>query len=208
MSNDKHLLTTIDDVEEYLTAQQGTRRKNPITLFIQMDFGIMTEENGKWLKMIKIIEKSGKYVNLDLSACTMNEDIFDSYESFLGIERILSIVLPDSTKIIGDCAFYCCYGIRKIIIPSSVTEIREAAFYFCVKLNEITLPSSLSTIGNFAFYFCVRLKEIIIPPGVIFIGEQAFNHCNNLKVVTISRKADTLKNAFMYELRKKIIYSD
>ena len=40
---------------------------------------------------------------------------------------ITQIVIPQSMKIIGKCAFYGCTGLTSVVIPDSVKEIGEAA---------------------------------------------------------------------------------
>ena len=58
--------------------------------------------------------------------------------------------IPQSVKIIGNCAFSCS-GHNRIDIPNSVEKIESFAFYYCVNLQTAYLPKSVKSMGNLAF---------------------------------------------------------
>ena len=92
------------------------------------------------------------------------------------------VVIPNSVKRIGECAFYNCRNLTSIKIPSIVTSIDYCAFEECRNLSSINIPDSLTWIGRGAFRSCYNLTKIKIPSSVTFIGEDAF-----LRIKTIKR---------------------
>ena len=82
--------------------------------------------------------------------------------------------VKESTRIICDSAFSCCYSLSEIVIPSSVTSIGDSAFYGCSSLSEIVIPSSVTSIGDRTFCGCSSLKYISIPKSVIGLNGNPF----------------------------------
>ena len=86
---------------------------------------------------------------------------------------------------------YLCAGMDKLtsmIIPNSVTSIGGAAFYECSSLTSVTIPNSVTSIGKYAFYGCSSLTSITIPNSVTSIGDEAFSGCNNITSITWNAK--------------------
>ncbi|RNC63460.1 hypothetical protein D7D25_16380 [Proteiniphilum sp. X52] len=48
------------------------------------------------------------------------------------------MVIPNSEKSIGTCAFYRCESLKSVIIPNSVEYIMENAFGECDALTSVT----------------------------------------------------------------------
>ena len=97
---------------------------------------------------------------------------------------LLRLVLPDSLKGIGECAFRNCINLTgSIIIPEGVTEIGPSAFLWCTSLTgTLSLPSTLKYIGgggagdiNGAFNGCHFSCELILPNNLKYIGHYAFD---------------------------------
>ena len=113
-------------------------------------------------------------------------------------EEIKDLVIPNSIKTIGDCAFYCWKGVKSVAIPNSVTSIGRCAFQHCYELASISISSSVTSIGNSAFEGCKELSSIIIPNGVESIGFCAFSGCTGLSSVTIPNSVTSIgKGAFV-----------
>ncbi len=64
--------------------------------------------------------------------------------------------------------------LHSIIIPSTTKSIGDYAFQFCTNLTTINIVSSVTTIGKSAFLSCTSLSSVSIPSSVIKIGESAF----------------------------------
>ena len=107
------------------------------------------------------------------------------YRAFYENETLLSIILPNSVKTIGESAFDDCSGLTSITIPNSVTSIGNYAFCDCSGLTSIEIPNSVTSIGNYAFRLCEGLTSIEIPSSVTSIGNDAFYGCGGLTSVTI-----------------------
>ena len=97
---------------------------------------------------------------------------------------LLRVVLPDTLKGIGECAFRNCVNLTgSITIPEGVTEIGPSAFLWCTSLTgTLSLPSTLEYIGgggaadiNGAFNGCHFSCELILPNNLKYIGHYAFD---------------------------------
>lgn len=66
-----------------------------------------------------------------------------SANSFAGCIALTDIVLPNTTKQIGDGAFARCYSLEKIVIPASVSRIEAGAFAQCVTLEDVYYEGAL-----------------------------------------------------------------
>ena len=106
-------------------------------------------------------------------------------EDVCGGEIIISI--PNSVKTIGSASFICINQLRSLVIPDSVEAIESCAFTQCVNLSEITLSKALKRIGSRAFENCSSLGKIEIPEEVIKIEDVAFRGCALLKEITLHR---------------------
>ena len=80
-----------------------------------------------------------------------NVEIFEGLETILGgafqdctsLERI---VIPSSTKCIGEMAFQFCKQLKDIQLSEGVNKIMERAFDFCTSLEQISIPSSVGSL--------------------------------------------------------------
>ena len=150
--------------------------------------------------LFSVINSANKYVSLDLSACTMTTTAFATgatgFSSMTNTpaRMVVSMVLPDTAKSIGNYAFYQCRNLTSVTIPDSVTSIGNNAFYYCSSLTSVTIPDSVTSIGDYAFYNCSSLTSVTIPDGVTSIGNYAFRECSNLTSVTIPDSVTSIGN--------------
>lgn len=86
---------------------------------------------------------------------------------------------------IGENAFYGCQRITSVSIPSSVRIILESAFEWCPNLSSVKLSNGLKSIGKKAFSRCEKLTSIIIPSSVDNIGENAFASTRSLESIIV-----------------------
>lgn len=101
------------------------------------------------------------------------------------LEKITSVIIPDSVTRIGHWAFKNFSSLTEISIPDSVTSIEEGAFANCSSLATITIPDGITSIAALTFSICSSLSSITIPDGVTSIGSRAFQYCDNLASITI-----------------------
>lgn len=111
---------------------------------------------------------------------------------------LVSVVLPNRVKSIGEYAFSYCSSLRSIIIPNSVMEINSGAFQFCSDLKSVVLPENITSIEEIAFYYCSSLCSIEIPNSVTRIESRAFSSCTNLSSVTIPENTTKIGSKAFY----------
>ena len=95
--------------------------------------------------------------------------------AFKDRKGITAMHLLDGIISIGAHSFEGCEKLASIDIPATTKVIGENAFAGCKSLKSITLPEGLERIEAGAFSGCEALEEIIIPRSVVYIGEGAFD---------------------------------
>lgn len=124
-----------------------------------------------------------------IGAMSTSTSVFaEAYNSGVMIE---SVEIPDTVKLINQCAFRGIASLKTVKMSQIVTEIRTNAFLDCSSLESIDLPETVEDIGNNAFIGCAALKTIIIR------GTNTYITNDNLGTTSSSRVAfgfmDTLK---------------
>ena len=94
---------------------------------------------------------------------------------------VVSVVLPESVKKIGNYAFSNCASLKQIKIPTSVKTVEENAFNQCSSLTGIIWPGNVKKIPESACEYCSALVEVVVEEGVTKIEGSAFAFCDNLK---------------------------
>ena len=102
-----------------------------------------------------------------------------------GIDRPVSVIIPDSVQSIGTSAFERCSGLARVTIGNGVKSIGNSSFYHCDRLSNIVLPDSVTSIGKYAFDYCTNLTSITIPESVTQIGKLSFSSCSRITNVTM-----------------------
>lgn len=103
--------------------------------------------------------------------------------AFAGLEKVESIIIPESITNIGSSAFQRCSSLKNIVIPEGVTVIDDYTFAYSAKLESVTLPDSVTKIKEGAFGECRSLKRITIPKGVVSLPDYVFTYCESLEQV-------------------------
>ena len=85
------------------------------------------------------------------------------YKAFISNKTIVSVVMPDTVKIISEHALATCPKLKSVTLSKNLEQIDYAAFHSCAQLSAIELPDSLYYIGGKAFVGCTSLKQLIIP---------------------------------------------
>ncbi|MDR2608542.1 MAG: leucine-rich repeat domain-containing protein, partial [Treponema sp.] len=188
-------------IGDYISA--ASTGADPVPLPVNIDLA------SGWSTLLSAIQAGGKYVALDLSACTMSGTTFDPGTANTGESRIVSLILPDAARSIkagdygnlvfkhftvlasltgatvtdiGDCAFWDCDFLTTVSLPAA-TAINYRAFYNCDALTTITLPAALS-IDYSVFADCVALTSISLPVATT-IRSFAFADCVALTTVSL-----------------------
>jgi hypothetical protein len=175
------------NIADYLNGQSGgTSPDDPVPLTVNLDFA-----NSGWGSLITTIYNSGKYVSLDLSACTMNGTEFDLATNWLGREKITALVLPDTAK--GTSSTFNGFTALRSLSGAEVEIVGDSAFEGCTSLASVNLPVA-TAIGDRAFRQ-TGLTAVNLPVAET-IGEWAFGVCTNLTTVNLPKAADIGNNAF------------
>ncbi len=103
----------------------------------------------------------------------------------------LEIIIPDEVTEIGSSVF-ANSGVRKVVIGDSVKIIGFCAFRNCKTLMEVSLTNGLEEIGASAFEGCVGLQKIHIGDSVKAIGSEAFKSCRTLMEVYLSKDLEEI----------------
>ena len=118
------------------------------------------------------------------------------------------VVIPDSTRTIGEDAFIYCKNLTSVTMGKNVTDIGRGAFASCYALTDITLTNGLTTIGSGAFSH-TAITSITIPGTVHTISMNAFWHCPSLTSVTLCEGIVVIDvEAFAWAPIKEIVIPD
>ena len=81
--------------------------------------------------------------------------------AFKGCTNLKTVIMHDSTKVIGDFAFMDCYNLEKVNLPAGMERLGRSAFFNCVKMgDEVTISYKTKLIGLYAFGNCHSLKVV------------------------------------------------
>ncbi|MDR2160018.1 MAG: leucine-rich repeat domain-containing protein, partial [Treponema sp.] len=156
-----------------------------------------TGGNG-WTDLLSALQGKGRYVNLNLSACTMDGTEFDPGTANTGEGRIVSLILPATAAEVkagtyGNPTFRYFTSLRNIGGAGIIT-IGSEAFYDCIGLASVNLPAATG-IGGYAFSGCTGLTSVSLPVATN-IGSQAFSGCTGLTSVDLPAAAGIGDYAF------------
>jgi hypothetical protein len=196
------LLTSVAAVRNYLApldARIGSSAAKPIPLLVKMYLaGADSLEN-----LLAAIGEKGKYVDLDLSLCSMNGNEFDPNPWVsTGKDLVVSLVLPDAAQRIKDNryadgsgfepAFFYFTSLRTVS-GRGVKTIGQGVFWGgiwegeegCAALTTVDFPSAVD-IGMQAFQWCSALTTVNLPAATGF-GQNAFQSCTSLTELNLPK---------------------
>ena len=146
----------------------GGDADHPIDLQLEIDLGDMAQSGSGWRLLCTTINTAGKFLNLDLSACTLAGNTFNAGTSSRGKDIIVSLVLPNAAKSIADVGsdeginyYFSDFNNLKSISCGKVSTIGDLAFGKCSSLTSVTLPAS-ANLGMNPFAYCESLETITL----------------------------------------------
>lgn len=81
--------------------------------------------------------------------------------AFKGCKNLKTVVIHDSTKVIGDYAFMDCKRLEKVNLPLAMERLGRSAFFNCINMGEeVTISHKTKLIGLYAFGNCHKLKVV------------------------------------------------
>jgi uncharacterized repeat protein (TIGR02543 family) len=158
-----------------------------------------------WGQINSTVQASGKYVILDLSACTATGNTISGQNAsptgnnmniIQDNQYIKGIILPDTLTSIGNHAFASCTDLTSVDIPDGVTSIGEFAFSYCTDLTSIITPNSVTSIGRYAFDSCSKMTSVTISANVTRIEDDTFARCGFLISVTFAEGSNISSENF------------
>jgi hypothetical protein len=194
--------STVSGVTSYITqvltadSTAGNSAANPIFLPVRLNLA-----GTGWTDLLSAIQTAGKYVALDLSACTMTgitpAGEFDPGAANTGEGKIVSLVLPDTAKSVkagtNSNPTFKNFTALTSVAAAGVQTVGNYAFAFCTALETLSLPAAV-TIGEYAFYD-TSLSTLSLPAAKT-IGGDAFSFCAALETVSLPAAASINSYAF------------
>jgi len=208
------------DPDPYIPSQPqpGDNTSNPIDRVENINLGTMTSPASGWRQLLNSINSTGKYVNLDLSTCTMTGTSFNPDATVVtGKNYIVSIILPNAATSIevgtsSDPTFKNFTNLKSVSGANIITIgdycfYRETGGYNFDYLQSADFPKA-TTIGESAFRD-TYLESMNFPlvtaigdyafssswlknanfPKVQTIGENAFSFCSDLESISFPASA-------------------
>jgi hypothetical protein len=167
----------------------------PLRIFLDDSTG-----NG-WRDLLKTIQDGGKYVELDLSTCTMSGTEFDPGGDDSGESYITAIILPDtaeSTKVVSTGLFRN-FSALKSVRGDNIVTVGAFSFVANAKSNNNILTTVefpyVESIGIYAFAYCAALTRVNIE-SVIILESAVFRGCTALRELSLPRAESIGNEAF------------
>ena len=111
-------------------------------------------------------------------------------------EELTGIVISNSVKNIGECAFGGCAALESITVDSGNTvfhsegncliDTENKVLVVGCKNSNIPTDNSVTSIGDYAFYGNYEITSITIPDNITSIGWCSFAECGGLAEIIIS----------------------
>ncbi len=158
------------------------------------DFAVMRDKMSMLsavnLKDVNIVKGDGGAIG-QLDQYNSGEDLEIPNRALYNKKTLISLVLPDRLKVIGEEAFTDCSNLSgSLILPEGLEDIKKAAFRNCTSLTgTLSLPSTLKKIGRKSGYIgywdgvfegCGFVCKLVLPEGLEEIGMGAFRTCKGL----------------------------
>ena len=118
--------------------------------------------------------------------------------TFAGCERLLSIEMPSTVKVVGESAFRHCYGLTNVVFSEGLQSIGDHAFEECSSLERVEVPCGVKCIGSRVFYGCNGLTVVTLRDGVECIGPESFRECGRLAIVGLPRSVKDIGERAFY----------
>jgi hypothetical protein len=163
----------------------------------------LADDRNGWLDLRVAIYSAGKYVALNLSACTMGRNAqgvieFDPEMDNIGKGRIVSLVLPNSAQSIkastSSSPAFRYFTSLNSVTGANIMNIGDYTFDRCKTLTTMNFPKATS-IGNGAFFGCTALTTVSLP-AAISIRATAFTGCSALSTVNLPKATSISDYAF------------
>lgn len=124
-----------------------------------------------------------------------------------GLPSKKDVVIPEGVEEIHENAFYRC-NIESVIMPDSLKVIGTCAFQECKMLNTVKFGSGLTRICERAFSACKNLKKVVLPDRLERMDSSAFSN-SGLESITLGSGLNSLSDCvFAYTPMQEIHIPD
>ena len=130
----------------------------------------------------------------DLTA--IPEYAFCGSSGVFNCENLTGIILPESVRSIGNCAFSVCTNLVDVVLPKTLDSIGNMAFDGCYSLTKIVIPEGISELGNI-FEKCTGLKNVSLPSSLRKLSGTFYN-CSSLEKIVIPEGVESLRYCVFY----------
>jgi hypothetical protein len=174
----------------------------PVRIFLNDAAG-----NG-WRDLLRTIKDGGKYVELDLSACTMADTEFDPGGDDTGESCITALVLPDAAESVkagttgttGTGTLFRNFKALNSIQGGNIITVGAFAFGSNISSQKNTVLTTAEfpraeTIGRYAFAYCTALTTLSLE-SVITLEYMAFRGCAVLQELNLPHAETIGSEAF------------
>ncbi len=148
------------------------------------------------IKNITLIENNQIIIPSSINGETIKRIGKDALSYFkYRIDKLITLVIPDSITEICDNAFRDCYFIEKVIFSpnSKLEKINPGVFSSCKNLKEISFPSTLKKIEDNSFLECKSLTKITLPKSIVYVSKFAFYKCENMEGFYIDGESEFIE---------------
>jgi hypothetical protein len=159
-----------------------------------------------WRNLLTQIQNAAdRYAALDLSKCTMSGTEFDPGPETIGVDKIVSLILPGAatgikagsrtwdgaTASYDEVITFKNWTALTAVRGANITAVGDYAFSNCAALTTANFPKA-TTIGDCAFSNCAALTTANFPKAKT-IGDCAFSNCAALTTANFP-KSETIGN--------------
>ncbi|MCL2138980.1 MAG: InlB B-repeat-containing protein, partial [Treponema sp.] len=143
-----YMIESIDLLAAYLNSCAVNTAEEPIPVKVNVNL------DSDWPALLTVLAETGRFVDLDLSGCTGME-IFDPGTSSAGKNRVVRLVLPDSST-----------------ATAAESLWSNSTFRNFASLREVS-GTAIKILGDYSFIYLPGLEKINFP-AMAFIGERVF----------------------------------
>ena len=140
--------------------------------------------------LVKIIENSGKKIELKLSGTTITDENMPFFLFCKNTLKSIDLSECPNLKNIKRHAFSECWELESFKASPALESIGKNAFEKCIKLKTMDLSQypKLTTISPWAFYQCSRLETVNLNgcTELKTIDQGAFDMCKRLERIDLS----------------------
>lgn len=125
-------------------------------------------------------------------------DLYGDYQD----DPLETVTIGQSTKEIGDEAFFECIHLTHIDIPESVKRIGARALYNCKSLTKLVLPEGLEQLDMDAIHGCKNITNLQIPAGVTVLTEGVVEECVALTSIALPNQLKVIERSALRGCKK------